>query len=97
MKKINFVFSVKTIKINKMIIKGNNKINKTFTQFEKHRKTLFFYFCYFIYPNIKCKCSKKFQSYNLYKNIYERLMSIDFLIPMILQSYQSINTEKKCN
>ena len=32
MKKINFVFSVKTIKINKMIIKGNNKINKTFTK-----------------------------------------------------------------
>ena len=26
------IFSVKTIKINKMIIKGNNKINKTFTK-----------------------------------------------------------------
>ena len=74
-----------------------NEHLKIIEQFEKHRKTLFFYFCYFIYPNIKCKYSKKFQSYNLYKNIYERLMSIDFLIPMILQSYQSINTEKKCN
>ena len=32
MKKINFVVSFKTIKINKMIIKGNNKINKIFTK-----------------------------------------------------------------
>ena len=58
-------------------------------EMKKKRKFLFYLFYYFI-PFFILAHFKRYKTYELYQNIFQKLLSIDFFIPMILQSYQSL-------
>jgi len=70
-------------------IKDNDQI--MIQNFEKNKKRKFsFYFYYYIFPFYVLSHFTRYKTYELYQNIFQKLLSIDFFIPMILHSYQSL-------
>jgi hypothetical protein len=69
-----------------------------FGNFRKTKKGFCFYFTYFIFP---FRIIEKYQSYyvySLYMQVYHKFMSIDIIIPFVLNSYiikDKINSENK--
>ena len=60
-------------------------------QFEKKEKNLTFYLLYYICPFFSLKNYEQYKTFEIYSNIFQKLLSIDFLIPIVLKSYQSLN------
>jgi len=59
--------------------------------FEKNKKRKFsFYLYYYIFPFYALSHFTRYKTYELYQNIFQKFLSIDFFIPMILHSYQSL-------
>ena len=59
--------------------------------FEKKKKKFSFFIFYYFIPLQSLFHFKKFHTYILYKNIFQKMLSIDIFIPMLLHSYQSLN------
>jgi hypothetical protein len=64
---------------------------KLIQNFEKTEKNWYYYLLYYIVPLYTLKHFQKYKIFNLYINIFHRFLSIDFFIPIILKSYQSLN------
>ena len=60
-------------------------------QFEKKEKNLTFYLLYYICPFFLLKNVKRYKTFDIYSNIFYKFLSIDFLIPIVLTSYQYLN------
>ena len=60
-------------------------------QFEKKEKDLTFYLLYYICPFFFLKNVKRYKTFDIYSNIFYKFLSIDFLIPIVLTSYQYLN------
>ncbi len=59
--------------------------------FEKKKKRkLSFYLYYYIFPFNMLTHFSRYKTYEFYQSIFQKLLSIDFFIPMILHSYQSL-------
>ena len=83
-----FKVKIKNIILDKLNIK--NEDLKIIQDFQNKKKNLMFYIFYFFCPFLKIQNLKKIHALQLYNNIFRKCMSIDFLIPMILHSYQSL-------
>ena len=70
---------------------NNNQLNEIMKDKPKKKDNLY-YFCYLMCPFFILARKKKYHTHYMYINIFTKLMSIDVLIPMILHSYQYINT-----
>ena len=69
----------------------NNDDQIMIQNFERKKKKEFsFYLYYYIFPFNLLSHFKRYKSYELYQCIFQKILSIDFFIPMILQSYQSL-------
>ena len=83
-------------------VKNNNILNlfninddeqKMMQTFEKKKKKLSFFIFYYFIPLQSLFHFKRFKTYILYKNIFQKMLSIDIFIPMLLHSYQSLNNQ----
>jgi len=68
----------------------NNEQLKMIQKFEKKEKNWYFNLIYYIIPFCMLNKLKKYKTYEIYLDIFQKFLSIDFFIPMILHSYQSI-------
>ena len=68
----------------------NNEQLKMIQKFEKKEKNWYFNLIYYIIPICMLNKLKKYKTYEIYLDIFQKFLSIDFFIPMILHSYQSI-------
>ena len=57
---------------------------------KKKKKECLFYLYYYIFPFYMLTHFRRYKTYEFYQTIFQKILSIDFFIPMILQSYQSI-------
>ena len=74
-------------KIQKMNDIQNFKLNK--------KKSLCFYFQYYLFPFCFIENNQTYQLYRVYTKIYHKFMSIDLLIPLVLNHYISNDINKK--
>ena len=68
----------------------NEEELKMLQHFEK-KKNINFYLLYYICPFFSLKNYEQYKTFEIYSNIFQKLLSIDFLIPIVLKSYQSLN------
>jgi hypothetical protein len=87
------LFNLNTNKniLNKLDIKDEQL--SILKQYEKKEKNWYYYLLYYIFPLCFFKNLKHYQIYVIYLDVFDKFLSIDFLIPMILNSYQSIKDE----
>ena len=69
----------------------NEEELKMLQQFEKRKKDFIFYLLYYICPFFALKNFNQYKTFDIYSNIFQKFVSIDFLIPIVLKSYQSLN------
>ena len=87
------LFNVKSNKIILNKLEINDKQLKILKQYEKKEKKRGYYLLYYIFPLCLFQKLKIFKIYSIYLDVFHKFLSIDFLIPMILNSYQSIKDE----
>jgi hypothetical protein len=87
------LFNLNTNKniLNKLDIKDEQL--SILKQYEKKEKKWYYYLLYYIFPLCVFKNLKHYQIYVIYLDVFDKFLSIDFLIPMILNSYQSIKNK----
>jgi hypothetical protein len=87
------LFNLKSneIILNKLEI--NDKQLKILKHYEKKEKKWAHYLLYYIFPLCLFQKLKNYKIYSIYLDVFHKFLSIDFLIPMILNSYQSIKGE----
>ena len=83
---ILFNVKVKNDILNELNI-NEEKLKTIQNEFQKKKKW-YFYLLYYIFPFFQLDNNNAYKIYVIYLKIYHRFMSIDFLIPMILKSYQ---------
>ncbi len=69
----------------------NEEELKMLQQFEKRKKDFIFYLLYYICPFFALKNFNQYKTFDIYSNIFQKFVSIDFLILIVLKSYQSLN------
>ncbi len=70
----------------------NNDNQIMIQNFEKKKKKgCLFYLYYYIFPFYMLTHFRRYKTYEFYQTIFQKILSIDFFIPMILQSYQSFS------
>ena len=87
------LFNLKSNKIILNKLEINDKQLKILKQYEKKEKKWAYYLLYYIFPLCLFQKSKNYKIYSIYLDVFHKFLSIDFLIPMILNSYQSIKDE----
>ena len=97
----NYIENINTCKLfnlntNKNILNQLNIKDEQLSilkQYEKKEKNWYYYLLYYIFPLCFFKNLKHYQIYVIYLDVFDKFLSIDFLIPMILNSYQSIKNK----
>ena len=87
------LFNLKSNKIILNKLEINDKQLKILKHYEKKEKKWAHYLLYYIFPLCLFQKLKNYKIYLIYLDVFHKFLSIDFLIPMILNSYQSIKDE----
>ncbi len=87
------LFNLNTNKIILNKLEINDEQLKILKQNENKKKKCSDYLLYYIIPLCFFQNLNNYKIYTLYLDVFHKFLSIDFLIPMILNSYQSIKDE----
>ena len=87
------LFNLNTNKIILNKLEINDEQLKILKQYENKKKKCSDYLLYYIIPLCFFQNLNNYKIYTLYLDVFHKFLSIDFLIPMILNSYQSIKDE----